>query len=76
MLDDFGFCQNDELAGITSLVVIPAWAGMYSKNHWIPAFAGMTAGVLGFGLCQPVAWLPLDRYKQAGIQEEYYLDDK
>ena len=56
MLDDFGFSQNNELAG------------MYSKNHWIPAFAGMTAEVLGFGLCQPVAWLPLDRYKQAGIQ--------
>ena len=38
---------------------------MYYINHWIPAFAGMTMGVLGFGLCQSVAWLPLDRYKQA-----------
>ena len=30
------------LAKITPLVVIPARAGMYCINHWIPAFAGMT----------------------------------
>ena len=30
------------LAKITPLVVIPACAGMYCINHWIPAFAGMT----------------------------------
>ena len=25
-------------------MVIPAYAGMYCINHWIPAFAGMTMG--------------------------------
>ena len=29
------------------LIVIPAKAGMYDINHWIPAFAGMTVGVIG-----------------------------
>ena len=34
-------------AGMVCLVVIPAPAGMYYINHWIPAFAGMTAGAIG-----------------------------
>ena len=32
-------CQS----GMTHWVVIPAFAGIYYINHWIPAFAGMTA---------------------------------
>ena len=40
-------------------LVIPASAGMYCINHWIPAFAGMTVGVIGiFG--QPFNTIPFD----------------
>ena len=29
-----------------AFIVIPAQAGMYCIHHWIPAFAGMTRGIL------------------------------
>ena len=46
------------LAEIRPLVVIPACAGMYCINHWIPAFAGMTTGVAGcsFANLQRAGW--------------------
>ena len=44
------------------IMVIPAYAGMYCINHWIPAFAGMTTGCcsdfLPFRHPGPASWIP------------------
>ena len=43
-VNDCQICQRPDC--MACLVVIPAYAEMACLNHWIPAFAGMTRGVV------------------------------